>query len=488
MDFTATHSAPPRRPDTGPSRTARVLRAVAAVACLPYLMLKIAWIAGSTVGIPAGSELLEQRGTMAAVNALTVLMDAAVIVLVFALTRPWGRRIPAWLIAFPLWAATGLLTPIVLGFPLQTVIALFGGGSAAADEGETFLQEWVFTVVYVGFGVQALALGALFTLYVRDRWGHLLRGRLGELPPSPTAPAQRVLAVLAAGVALAVAAVHLSWALGSTAGLSDHVIGHRSATLRVNESVQVACALAAAAGVVLLAHRPRPRTRLVTAVALGWTGGSAIAAWSGWMLFASLVTDSPVRGDRQPTQPMNLAYAGGMITGLLVLAVGATLLAERAARGPAAATGGVAPARATGPAGVAGPVRSTATGAPPRAPGSDESAAPARDPRGAGHAAFARGAGPERPAVPARPATSAGPQSAPLSASPTPPSAPALPASPTRPTSPAPPASPTLPTSSARPAPPFLPVSPTRPAASAGPAGPAQPPVPARRPPLPRRS
>ncbi|MEO3846845.1 hypothetical protein ABGB09_04175 [Streptomyces sp. B8F3] len=372
MDVTTPH----------PSPAARLLRLVAAVACLPYLSLKIAWIAGSTVGIPAGSELLEQRGTMAAVNSLTVLMDAAVIVLAFALTRPWGRRIPAWLVALPLWVATGLLAPIVVGFPLQTVVSLFGGGSAAAGGDEPFLHEWVFTVVYVGFGVQALALGGLFALYVRDRWGHLLRGGIGDLPPSPTAPAQRVLAVLAAVVALTVAGVHLSWALGSTAGLSGHLVGQRSANLRVNEAIQVVFALTAAVGVVLLAHRPRPRTRLATTVALGWTGGAALAAWSGWMLLASLVTENPVRGDRQPTQAMNLAYAGGMITGLLVLAVGATLLAERAAAvsagglrpaGRAVSAGGpgprppAVPASPTGPAGSArGPVPA---GSPPRGRG-----------------------------------------------------------------------------------------------------------------------
>ncbi|XLE02324.1 hypothetical protein QBL21_23260 [Streptomyces sp. 184] len=351
-----------------PAPIARVLRLVAAVACLPYLSLKIAWIAGSTVGIPAGSELLEQRGTMAAANSLTVLMDAAAVVLAFALTRPWGRRMPAWLVVLPLWAATGLLAPIVVGFPTQVVIKLFGGGGAATDDSEPFLHEWVFTVVYVGFGIQALALGGLFALYVRDRWGPLLRGRLGDLPPSPTAPAQRLLAVLAAVVALTVAALHLSWALGSTAGLSDHLVAQRSATLRVNEAIQVAFGVAAAAGVVLLAHRPRPRTRLATAVALGWTGGSALAAWSGWMLLASLVTDNPVRGDRQPTQPMNLAYAGGMITGLLVLAVGATLLAERATRAadPAQAAPPAQPQSPTRPSSPARPAPPAPLAAPGR--------------------------------------------------------------------------------------------------------------------------
>lgn len=39
----------------------------------------------------------------------------------------------------------------------------------------------MFTVVYSGFIVQALALSALFVLYARARWGHLWRGRASEL-------------------------------------------------------------------------------------------------------------------------------------------------------------------------------------------------------------------------------------------------------------------------------------------------------------------
>ncbi|MCM2422495.1 hypothetical protein [Streptomyces sp. RKAG293] len=62
---------------TAPAR--RALRAVAIAACLPYLALKVTWLSGSTVGIPAGSSL---RGSLEdsalyAVNVLTVAMDLA---------------------------------------------------------------------------------------------------------------------------------------------------------------------------------------------------------------------------------------------------------------------------------------------------------------------------------------------------------------------------------------------------------------------------
>ena len=91
----------------------KALRAVAIAACLPYIGLKAAWIAGSHLGIPEGSELREpgERTAMIAINAVSVVMDAAVVVLALLLTRPWGRRVPAWLLALPVWCACGLLAP-----------------------------------------------------------------------------------------------------------------------------------------------------------------------------------------------------------------------------------------------------------------------------------------------------------------------------------------------------------------------------------------
>ena len=66
----------------------RVLRAVAVVACVPYLTLKIAWLGGSRIGIPQGSTLRNDGDSLMALNGLTVVLDAAVIVLaVFGFLR-----------------------------------------------------------------------------------------------------------------------------------------------------------------------------------------------------------------------------------------------------------------------------------------------------------------------------------------------------------------------------------------------------------------
>ncbi|MDF9816534.1 hypothetical protein [Streptomyces sp. SPB162] len=313
---------------TTPAR--RALRAVAVTACVPYLSLKIAWLCGSTVGIPAGSSLrgsLEDRAFYA-VNVLTVVMDLAVVALALALTRPWGRRLPAWLLVLPGWIATGLITPIIVGFPLQTVASLLTGGRSAPP-GDPWLAEWVFGVVYTGFGIQGLALGALFVLYAKDRWGELPLGRTADLATSPTRPVLRIAAVASAFAALPPAVLHTVWACGGTVGLTASRAAEHSTATAIVEADSAAFAVLAAVGILLAAFR-QGSTRLSVPLALGWTGGAASAAWGGWMLLAGIVAPNDT-GDPVTSPLMDLTYAVQMLLGMLVLVAGAQLFAERAA-------------------------------------------------------------------------------------------------------------------------------------------------------------
>ncbi|MFF9426538.1 hypothetical protein [Streptomyces sp. NPDC014746] len=164
---------------------------------------------------------------MVIADAVSVVADVLVIVLALLLTQAWGRRFPAWPLALPLWAATGLLAPIMAGYPAQLAVALLTGDERAAAPAEPFLDPWVFGVVHGGFILQGLALGTLFALYARDRWGHLWQGRLGELPARASGPGARALAVAGAVAALVPAAPHLLWATGATTGLSPWMIATR---------------------------------------------------------------------------------------------------------------------------------------------------------------------------------------------------------------------------------------------------------------------
>ncbi|MFI6639082.1 hypothetical protein [Streptomyces sp. NPDC050504] len=328
----APSSAPARLPD--PGRASRVLRAVAVVSCLPYLSLKVAWIAGSSIGIPSGSSLLDEdnRALMISVNALTVLMDAAVIVLALMLTRAWGRRVPSPLLVFPMWAATGLLTPIMTGFPLQLAVGLFtGSGEKSSSSGDSFLKDWVFGIVYGGFIVQGLALGILFVRYARERWGHVWRGRVGGLPHDACGRAARMASVAGALLALVPVTVHLMWAAGSTTGLPQQRIDERTSDFTALESLSAATTAVAVAGMLLLVFAPRTATftRLPVKVPLAaaWAGSGAVGCWGAWMLFAGLVPqDDPAK---QPPTLMILTYAVSMIAGFLLACGVASFLRRR---------------------------------------------------------------------------------------------------------------------------------------------------------------
>ncbi|WP_431045046.1 hypothetical protein ACQUSR_26080 [Streptomyces sp. P1-3] len=330
-----------------PTALRPALRAVAIAACLPYVALKAAWICGSRVGIPEGSALRDAGVGLALINAATLLMDGAVVVLALLLTQPWGRRVPAWLLALPMWGATGLLAPIMTGFPLQLLIRALGGSTRKdADDAEPFLDEWVYGVVYGGFIVQGLALGTLFVLYARDRWAPLWRGRLGELPEGATGPAYRVVAVVTALLALLPVVMHLMWASGVTAGLGEQQAKEHTSDIACLDAVYALFTAAAAAGVLMVAFRWGRRVPLRVPLALGWLGSGAPACWGGWMTLAALgvAPDDP----KAPSQVVDLTYAVQMIIGGLLVAVGAFFFAERAGQLASSRTAGPAPQHARG--------------------------------------------------------------------------------------------------------------------------------------------
>lgn len=321
-------TAAPLAPAPRTGRARAVLRTLAIAACLPYIALKSAWIAGSRLGIPDHSTLLDHRTTMILANGVSALMDGAVVVLAVLLTRPRGHRVPAWLLVLPVWVATGLLLPIMTGFPLQMLVRLLGGDTDGSDAAaRPFLDEWVFGVVYTGFIVQGLALGSLFVLHAGDRWGHLWQGTVRDLPDSPTTPVLRLAAVAASLLALVPVTMHLLWATGSTAGLNEGRIAERTGDFYVLQTVDALFAVTAVAGVLPLAFRLGGRLPLTVPLALAWGGSGAVACWGGWMSIASLGGVDGV-GDR-PTPAMGLIYAVQMLVGMLVLTLGAYFLAER---------------------------------------------------------------------------------------------------------------------------------------------------------------
>jgi hypothetical protein len=312
---------------------ARLLRALAIAACVPYLALKIAWASGSRIGVPDGSTLLEHhRATMIVGSVESALLDSTVVVLVLLLTQPWGRRAPVWLLVPPVWAATGLLSPIMVGYPLQLGARLMGGSAAhsSGPAARPFLHEWVFTVVYTGFIVQALALGALFVLYARARWGHLWQGRVSELAgQGPARRAQQATALMASAVELVPLTTHLLWATGSTSGLAATQIAERTSDFYALETAYVLFAVMTVTGLLLVAL-PRPGALpLRLPLSLAFVGSAALACWGGYLMLTALENRDP---SRRISELMNVTYSTQIIAGMLVFTVGTYFFAGRSAQ------------------------------------------------------------------------------------------------------------------------------------------------------------
>ncbi|MFI6843161.1 hypothetical protein [Kitasatospora sp. NPDC050467] len=312
----------------------RVTAAWTAVAAtVPYLTIKVLWLTGHPVGVAdrAGMDKLWL------VNLLTFGMDVIAVLLALAFVRPWGRRVPAGLVAFPMWVATGLLGTVLVALPLSALASvLLGPEQSPASEssdggGPEGLAGWVFAVVYGGFSVQGVALITAFLLYARRRWVGLLSSRIGDLPDSPTLTVQRALAGVAALLALGVAAARTYWAAGGSTGLPVLFTEQRTRASGVLDGVTAVMAVAAVAALLVLVFRARPERRLRLPVAVVWTAGGSLFGWGGYQLVALGTTNEVTDLRKAVPGLMPLVEAGQLVTGLLILVVGTIALVERTA-------------------------------------------------------------------------------------------------------------------------------------------------------------
>ncbi|MEZ0094059.1 hypothetical protein [Streptacidiphilus sp. EB129] len=285
----------------GENRRARVMVCWATVACmLPYLGLKAAWLCGSGIGITDAS--IAGSSTLYALNLLTVGMDALAMAVALTLTYRWGLRTPVWLLVFPMWVATGLLGTIALAAPLGFLATAVSGSPVSASS-DSFLQPWVYGVVYAGFTGQGLGLVTAFVLHLRARWPRLFSERVRGLGAGALAPVQRVLGNGLAAIAVLIGAVDLYWAGGGTAGLNADAVAGRTVTGQTEELVFGLLALTAAAGTLVLVRR-RGRVRLWVPLAAAWLGSGSLFAWGLWGSLALAL--SPFQHPSQSNRPTPL--------------------------------------------------------------------------------------------------------------------------------------------------------------------------------------
>ncbi|MGY5134023.1 hypothetical protein ACWGJW_16720 [Streptomyces nigrescens] len=333
------------------SRRLTLLGRLAVVACVPYLALKVLWVLGFDIGVVDNHRI--GRAAWITANVVTFLLDAVAAVVAHTLTRPAGRRTPAWLLAFPLWMASGLLIPLMAGLAGGSVTALVTGARNPLSAGD-FLAPWVFGVVYGGFAVEAVTLLGAFALYAHQRWGALLRRPLRALPDTGTRAVQRIFLLPAAVLLAALGTVHILWGAGSTLGVAAPEVAARTVISSASDWAAGLLSLAGAAGLLLLVlPGPLPRLRVRTPLVLAWSGSAAAFACGGCLWLGQAVADGLSPGaSAVPEGLPGLVGALELCAGLTVLCAGAFALCELTAAprsAPAAADGHPAPATAHAP-------------------------------------------------------------------------------------------------------------------------------------------
>jgi hypothetical protein len=170
------------------------------VAVVPYVTLKVLWLAGSQIGVADEAVLTELHSTRMVVgNNITIVLELVAVGLALGLTSAWGRRVPAWIMLGLGAGASGLLAPILLGLPVGAVLQLAAQGNVHTG-GMDHMSPWVFATVYGGFGLMAVGISVLAWRYAVRRWDDVLRST--PEPPPTWAVVAGMLGLLPFGAAM----------------------------------------------------------------------------------------------------------------------------------------------------------------------------------------------------------------------------------------------------------------------------------------------
>jgi hypothetical protein len=294
-----------------------------------YVLLKAIWVAGGTVGVRDLNGV--SRAAWVADNAATGAIGVAGAAVALAMVRPWGRRLPLWLVVVPVWTGAGLLAPFLVLIPAAGLFQAIGWwtppAAAPGDSAQPVLQPWVFVVVYGSFMVLGAGLAIACSGYAVTRLRAVVLGTVGQAPPGVTHVAQVPIAWGGAVLAAGLAVWRLSWAVGWHAGLLP---GHRDVWLRLGDLVTAAQFAGAAAGILVLVHRWGPGRSAAPPLIASWLGAGGVLA-SGFLAMPTILT-----GDRwAPTGQSFAAHATGSfltcLSGAAISVVALFLLIERAA-------------------------------------------------------------------------------------------------------------------------------------------------------------
>lgn len=286
----------------------------AAMAVTPYLLIKILW----TLGLFLPTEQMADT-SWRIINAVTAVLAAIGIFLALAFCRPWGERLPAWLVALPIWVGTGLLVPMLLIAPVLGPAAMIRDQEAGAAD--FWVYEQIFVMISL-FGI-GIFLPLALAGYVMARWPEALSGTTAyKESPGNTLRLQIILARLVASGCILLGIIKMFWAVGGSFGIDPASMGDRDVwwhLLSVSASVW---SFAGAWGILVISSRRGSRWFLPP-MAAAWISSGALFTNN---LYSAL---SSVRLDAPPSPEYPLAWllttqAGiilGVIMGMIILLV-----------------------------------------------------------------------------------------------------------------------------------------------------------------------
>ncbi|WP_258343471.1 DUF3995 domain-containing protein [Saccharopolyspora gregorii] len=122
-------------------------------------LVHVHWLAGGTIGLPPGTSVTSNLPLLV-IDIVAIPLCAVAVAVALAPVRPWGRRVPGWLLHAAVWGSAALLAvhaaPSVVDW-----LALASGRLAVADldpmaRFATVVYEPVFLTGGLLFGLTGL--------------------------------------------------------------------------------------------------------------------------------------------------------------------------------------------------------------------------------------------------------------------------------------------------------------------------------------------
>lgn len=265
----------------------------AAIAITPYLLIKIAW----TFGLFMPTEQMGDPSWRTA-NAITLVLAVVGILLAFAFSMPWGERLPAWLVAFPVWVGTGLLIPMLLLAPV------LGPAAMIRDQQTEVANVWVYEQVFVIVSLVGVGICLPLALvgYAKTRWPEIFADPIDiKLLPGNSQKLHITLAKLISAGCILLGFIKVFWATGGTIGIIPTMLDSRDLWWHLLSLSTGVWAFAGSWSLLVLTTR-RGSKSFFPPMAIAWISSGMLFSYN---LFNRL---SATRPDTQPALEYPLAH------------------------------------------------------------------------------------------------------------------------------------------------------------------------------------